>query len=265
MNDRKFINDIKNKILTSSNIFVMGHRGIDLDAFGSCLGIFYIAQSLNKNCYIILEEDSSDTSIVKAKKELENRNIESSFYKTKDILDKIDDKSLLIIVDTNKKELVQSKELYDRISEKIVFDHHTFENNNDFLYFYIDDKISSTSEIIISLIISLDVSIPSFVATIMLGGISIDTNNFTLKTGYNTYLSASILTRLGADNKEVQQLLKEDVSEYFDIQKVIQNILIVKEKIALCVCDDGIYEKEKMDYIFNANCFSFSICWYNNI
>jgi len=164
MNDRKFINDIKNKILTSSNIFVMGHRGIDLDAFGSCLGIFYIAQSLNKNCYIILEEDSSDTSIVKAKKELENRNIESSFYKTKDILDKIDDKSLLIIVDTNKKELVQSKELYDRISEKIVFDHHTFKNNNDFLYFYIDDKISSTSEIIISLIISLDVSIPSFVA-----------------------------------------------------------------------------------------------------
>ena len=47
----------------------------------------------------------------------------------------------------------------------------------------------------------------------MLGGIVVDTNNFTLKTSDTTYENASYLTKIGGDTKEVQYLLKENLKE----------------------------------------------------
>ena len=65
---------IEEIIRSSSNVYVMGHKGIDLDAFGACLGLYYIINSFNKKCFIILDEEESDTSIIKTKEELNKKN-----------------------------------------------------------------------------------------------------------------------------------------------------------------------------------------------
>jgi len=78
----------------------------------------------------------------------------------------------------------------------------------------------------------------------MLGGIVIDTNNFTLKTSDITYENASYLIKAGADNKEVQYLLKENLEEYFKIQKNIEDVIIIDKKYAVCICDNEIHDKE---------------------
>ena len=41
------------KLKKSENIFVMGHKAIDFDSFGSCLAISELAERLDKKCYII--------------------------------------------------------------------------------------------------------------------------------------------------------------------------------------------------------------------
>lgn len=237
-------NKLRNIINDSSNVFIMGHKGIDLDALGASLGMLYICKSFMKDAYIVIEDTEYDLTVSKTIDELTQRNFNINFYKTNEVLPYIDENSLLIIVDVNKYELMSSNELFDVINNKIVVDHHNLEKEINNVSYYINDKASSVCEILVDLLKFYKNTIPSFIASIMLGGIMIDTNNFTLKTNYNTYLAASFLTQLGANNTDIEYLLKEDISEYFNIQEIISNVIIIDEKYALCVCDNKIYDKE---------------------
>lgn len=237
---------IKEIISSASNVYIMGHYGIDLDAFGASLGLYYYITSLNKNCYIIIDELESDNSIIKTKEELFSRKINISTYTYDEIKNNINKKSLLIVVDVNRKSLVQNPKLLEQINNIIVLDHHkeTKEQMENTTYKYIDETYSSTCEIVIDILKHYGITIPNFIASIMLGGIVVDTNNFTLKTSDETYLNASYLTQNGADPKEVQYLLKESLEEYFSIQKIIENVILINDKYAVCTCDNNIYNKE---------------------
>ena len=58
-----------------------------------------------------------------------------------------------------------------------------------------------------------DVEIESYYATILLSGIVLDTNNYTLNTTAETYYSSYYLSSLGASAKKVQYLLKQDIED----------------------------------------------------
>lgn len=259
--------EIKRIIDESNNVFIMGHDGIDLDAFGACLGMFYLLIKCNHPSYIIIDEEESNASITKTKEEMKNRNINIKTYKYEEIKNIINNNSLLIILDVNKEILLQNNKLIKQIKNIIIFDHHkeSVDKIKNFKYKYINTNYSSTCEIVINLLKYFDVTIPSFIASIMLGGITIDTNNFTLKTNEYTYENASYLVKNGADTKEVQYLLKENLEEYFDIQRIIQNVIIINKSYAICVCDNKIYDKEFLAKIattllsFNEIEISFSI------
>ena len=237
---------IEEIIRSSSNVYVMGHKGIDLDAFGACLGLYYIINSFNKKCFIILDEEESDTSIIKTKEELNKKNYNILQKKYLEIENTIDDEALLIIVDANYQSLLQNPCAIDKFKKIIILDHHkeNQESIPNVIYKYIDENYSSTCEIILNLIKKYQVEIPDFIASIMLGGIVVDTNNFTLKTSDTTYENASYLTKIGGDTKEVQYLLKENLKEYFNIQKIIENVIIIDDKYAICTCDNTKYDKE---------------------
>ncbi len=237
-------NKLRNIINDSSNIFIMGHKRIDLDAFGAELGMFYICKNFTKDVYIICDDVEYDLTISKTIDELNERNFNISFYKTNDIISFINDKSLLIIVDVNKFELMSSNKIFLLIKNRIIIDHHNVEKEMENVTYYINGKASSVCEMLVDGLKFYKNIIPSFIASVMLGGIMIDTNNFTLKTNYNTYLAASFLTQLGANNTDIEYLLKEEISEYFNIQEIISNVIIIDEKCALCICNNKIYDKE---------------------
>ena len=72
------------------------------------------------------------------------------------------------------------------------------------------------------------ININETVATILLSGIVLDTNNFVIKTTKNTYRTSYLLAEKGAKPESVQFLLKQDIKNYVERQKVITNVKQVK-------------------------------------
>ena len=85
---------------------------------------------------------------------------------------------------------------------------------------------------ITSLMEYYDVDMDSYYATILLAGIVLDTNNYTLNTTSETFYTSYYLTSLGASAKKVQYLLKQDIQEYTERQKLLSSIETIDDKIA---------------------------------
>lgn len=223
-----------NKIIRSSKtVFLMAHKNLDLDALGSQLGMYMILKRKKRNCYIILEDYNHEMGVEKVLRELEGcidiikgEDIEKYMYPRLS-------KNALIILDTNKTELVQNQEVLSKIKNKLIIDHHDLGATTIKDAMIIDDpQTSSTCEMITNLIEYYDVEIESYYATILLSGIVLDTNNYTLNTNVETYYSSYYLASLGASARKVQYLLKQDLDDFAERQKLLTDIETIDERIA---------------------------------
>jgi len=123
-----------------------------------------------------------------------------------------------------------------------------------------DSKVSSTCEMITSLIEFYDVELDSYYATILLSGIVLDTNNYTLNTSAETYYSSYYLASLGASAKKVQYLLKQDINEYTERQKLMADIETIDDKIAFTRASaNTIYRREDLAKVAD------TLLFFNNI
>lgn len=245
----------------ANNIFIMAHKDLDLDALGSSIGMYTILTKKKKKCFLIIDDKEHELGVSKILKELEGclNIIKSSDLDSK--LDKSENKNLLLILDTNKKDLVQSETTLKKISKKVVIDHHSpGKTTIKDAFLIIDEEVSSTCEMITSLIETYDIELESYYATILLSGIVLDTNNFTLKTTADTYYSAYFLASLGASAKKVQYLLKQDLEEYTERQKLLTRIEILDNKIAFTKATPyTIYRREDLAKIAD------TLLFFNNI
>ncbi len=221
------------QIKKSRKVFLMAHKNLDLDALGACIGMSLIVSHFNKESYIVIDDKNHELGVSKILAELEGC---FNFIKSSDVDDILcsyPKKNLLIVLDTNKKELVQNIDLLSKISRKVIIDHHEYERKSiqDGLII-VDNNVSSTCEMITSLVEKEKIDIDSYYATLLLSGIVLDTNNFTLKTNSETYYSAYFLSCIGASTKKVQYLLKQDLKEYTERQKLTTDITII-DKIAV--------------------------------
>lgn len=245
----------------ANNIFIMAHKDLDLDALGSSIGMYTILTKKKKKCFLIIDDKEHELGVSKILKELEGclNIIKSSDLDSK--LDKSENKNLLLILDTNKKDLVQSETTLKKISKKVVIDHHSpGKTTIKDAFLIIDEEASSTCEMITNLIETYDIELESYYATILLSGIVLDTNNFTLKTTADTYYSAYFLASLGASAKKVQYLLKQDLEEYTERQKLLTRIEILDNKIAFTKATPyTIYRREDLAKIAD------TLLFFNNI
>lgn len=251
-----------NKCLRKSkNVFLMAHKDLDLDALGSCIGLSTILSQKKKSCYIIIDDKNHELGVEKVLRELEGC---IKIIKSEDIekyLHPTPNKNLLIILDTNKEELVQSKDVLKKIERKLIIDHHdvsksTIKNATAI----IDNEVSSTCEVITQLVEFYDVDLEPYYATVILSGIVLDTNNFTLKTTAETFYAAYYLTSLGASAKKVQYLLKQDIMEYTERQKLLADIETINHRIAFTKATPyTIYRREDLAKVAD------TLLFFNNI
>lgn len=227
------------------NFIVTGHKDPDLDSLGSCLGLIDIIESYGKHAYLFLND-----------KHLENynSNINQAFNKMeKNVIcvnertyKKIVGNTLLIITDTHIKERLEYQKLVE-LFDVVVLDHHikskNYIKNNKFMY--IDTNLSSMSELITYYAEYNKIDLDNVIATILLGGIEIDTNGFNLKTTSNTYKAASILMDMGADSILKQELLKETKEEYMKRASFIKNSFMVSNDTAMCIIN-GITDSKQL-------------------
>ena len=248
-------------IRKARTIFLMAHKNLDLDALGSCIGMYMVLKRRKKNCYIIIDDKLHEPGVEKVLRELEGcldivktDNIDEFLYPR-------ENKNLLIILDTNKTELVQSKEVLKKIDNKVIIDHHdTGKDTIKNALLIIDDKVSSTCEMIASLIEYYDVEIDSYYATILLSGIVLDTNNYTLNTNSETFYISYYLASLGASAKKVQYLLKQDIAEYTERQKLLSGIETINGHIAITKASPyTIYRREDLAKVAD------TLLFFNNI
>ena len=225
---------INRAIRKSKSIFLMAHKNLDLDALGSSIGMLKFLQKRRKQVYLIIDDRVHEAGVEKVLRELEGCiNIVRS-DNLEDYLNPKANKNLLIVLDTNKTELVQSEKALKKIDNKLIIDHHdlgktTIKNAT----IVVDNKISSTCEMVTNLIEYYDIDIDSYYATILLAGIVLDTNNYTLNTTAETFYTSYYLASLGASAKKVQYLLKQDINEYAERQKLLSSIETINDKIAI--------------------------------
>lgn len=245
----------------ATNIFIMAHKDLDLDALGSSIGMYTILTKKKKKCFLVIDDKEHELGVSKILREQEGclKILKSS--EVEEQMNSKEKKNLLLILDTNKKDLVQSNSILKLFSKKIVIDHHAIGKTTIKDAFLIhDEAVSSTCEMITSLIESYDIEIDSYYATILLSGIVLDTNNFTLKTTAETYYSAYYLASLGASAKKVQYLLKQDLEEYTERQKLLTRIEILDNKIAFTKATPyTIYRREDLAKIAD------TLLFFNNI
>ncbi len=232
----------------SKHVFLVSHRDLDLDALGSALGMSAILSRLHKYCYIIMDDKDHELGVGKVLNEVEGSFTFISSDEVENYLHPKEKKNLLIILDTNKENLLSNAEIVKQFSKVIIIDHHeTDEYTVQATLPIIDTSVSSTCEMIAELVEYYSIEMDPYFCTILLSGIVLDTNNFTLKTKARTYECAHFLAMLGADPEKVQYLLKQDLEDYIERQKLLTNCEIIDGKIALAKgSENAIYRREDL-------------------
>lgn len=258
INERKKINKVVNKAKT---VFLMAHKDLDLDALGSSIGMYMLLKRRKKKCYIIIDDKTHEPGVEKILRELDGV---IEIVKSENIDEYVNptaSKNLLVILDTNKSELVQSPELLKKFENKLIIDHHDLGKTSIKDGVMINDnKVSSACEMVTNLIEYYDVEVDSYYATILLAGIVLDTNNYTLNTTAETFYTSYYLTSLGASAKKVQYLLKQDIEEYTERQKLMAAIETLPGNVAFTkATQNTIYRREDLAKVAE------TLLFFNNI
>ncbi|WP_397469492.1 DHH family phosphoesterase [Psychrobacillus sp.] len=229
---------LRDLIQDSDQVFVMGHRMPDMDAIGAAVGVRKMAEMNKVEGYVIIDFNELDKSVLRLMAEIKKKpELFSHFITPEEAMNKMTDKTLLVVVDTHKPSLVIEEKLLQKAEKIVVIDHHR--RGEEFIsptmLVYMEPYASSTSELVTELIEyqPKNEKINMLEATSMLAGIIVDTKSFTLRTGARTFEAASYLRTFGADTVLVQQLLKEDIDTYIERSKIVQTVEFFKEGIAI--------------------------------
>jgi len=232
---------IAKAIEESSNVLIMGHKNIDIDAMGSALGMYRLAKSLDKKCNIVSEPigKSLGKFLDVLESEEEYRGVIIKEISANNL---IDENTLLVIVDTHKSSYVEFPELLEKIDRKIIIDHHR--KSPDFIEGAIvsfhEVYASSAAELVTEVIqyAKDDITLNLIEAEGLYGGIMVDTKDFTFKTGVRTFEAAAYLRKYGVDIIKVKKWFQADLESYKIISKIVRDVEIIHESVAISVYDN---------------------------
>ena len=209
----------------------------DSDAFGAAIGIYRAATVLGKKAHVIVNEVSASLRpLYNAYKE--NLDYPADLIITsEEALEMVSDDSMVIVVDTNRPQMLESEELLKKVSTVVVLDHHRQSSDNipNTVLSYVEPYASSASEMVAEILQYIDdgIKLPKLEASSLYAGIMIDTNYFVNKTGVRTFEAAAYLRRCGADLALVRKLFRDDMDAYRAKASIISNAEIYKGKIAI--------------------------------
>ena len=237
---------LRQVILGSDQVYIMGHKYPDMDAMGAAVGIYDICKSCNRPANIVL--DSSNESIDEFVKRLESQEYyKNIFISRDDAIKNCDRNTLVVVVDTHRPSFTECPDLLKYTKRIVVIDHHRrgVEFINDSVLLFHEIYVSSTCEMVTELVqyMEEDVKINKITAEGLLAGISLDTKNFAFKTGVRTFEAASYLRKMGADTVEVKKMFNSDVQDFITKADIIKNSKIIKNRIALA------YSERKIENI----------------
>jgi len=231
---------LKEFIDSKEKVVVMGHKLIDVDAFGAAVGIYRASRTMGKKAYIVIDTPTSSTQpfidMFRRDTEYDPR----MFLNTHDAKDMVDDDTLLVVVDTSKPSYTGCEELLYQTRSIVVLDHHRQANEfiHDPVLSYIEPYASSACEMVAEILqyFTEGMKIRSIEADVMYAGIQVDTDNFIQKTGVRTFEAAAFLRRCGADVTRVRKMFREDVNDYRAKGETLKNAEMYRGQFIISVC-----------------------------
>ena len=228
-------------VMESKNVMIMGHVNGDIDSMGASLGMYRFARNLGKEAYVVSQ--TSDITLAGFMENLKSEpEYQTAIIDKNEALSKIDSETLLIIVDTHKKNYVEVPELLDETEKIVIIDHHrksTDAIENASLLFH-EVYASSAAELVIEILqyATQDIELTSYEVEALYGGIMVDTKDFTFKTGVRTFEAAAYLRKLGVDIIKVKKIFQMDLENYNIISDIVKNTELINGTIGIATYDE---------------------------
>ena len=223
-------------------VIIMGHKMLDMDAFGAAIGIWRIATHLNKKAYI-LRSDVNPSVRPMIEKFKAPEYPEDLFMSEEKALNSLTNDSLVVVVDVNRPSITEGPSLLKKAKNIVVLDHHrqSSEIITNATLSYVETFASSACEMVSEIVqyISDDIKLKTLEADAMYAGIVIDTQNFNVQTGVRTFEAAAFLKRSGADVTRVRKMFREDAADYLAKAEAIHNAEIYENYYAISECDSA--------------------------
>lgn len=238
---RVMSNELMSAMKKASNVLIMGHRAADFDAFGACVGLAQIAMFCDTKVNIVL--NMADRNLLGCRRLLESSGkYNSIFVDSANAAELLETGTLVIVADVNNLRNAEVPELAERAELLAIIDHHrkTAEFAREPDVEYIEPSASAACEIVAEMLEQVlpNDELSAAEATLMLAGITLDTKHFAKDTGTRTFSAAMYLRDRGADPGIVQELFRENYSDYIREVRFRSNVEIYREKIAITVVED---------------------------
>ena len=237
---RLMSNVFKGLLIDSSTVYVMGHHIADLDSLGGAAGVVCAARKYGKKAYIVIDRHLNNVGRLIELLE-SHPDYAGVLISGNDAMVSMDQKSLLVVVDTNRPNYVEDKALLESFNRVAVIDHHRRSAD------YISNAVLNVHEPAASSVCELVAEMLQYIteqgdllrveASAMLAGIMLDTKNFVLKTGSRTFEAAAYLRRAGADSVEVKRLFQSDMANYIARAELVKKAEFIDGMYAVSVSD----------------------------
>ncbi len=222
----------------SSNVLVMGHKNPDFDCIGACIGITTLIRNTYSDIDVkIVTDVKNENFIACASRLVELSEYKDTFIDGISALEHNSFGTLLIIVDANNLNILESPDLAKCVFRKAIIDHHIKKEEFDEepALAYIDTTASSTCELIAEMleeVLPADISFKEE-ASIMMSGIMLDTKNFTRTVGMRTFAAALYLKNSGADTEYARTFFEEGFDDYLSASQFGSAAKIYRNNIAI--------------------------------
>ena len=227
---RIIANALCDLIKKSDSVIIMGHRMSDLDAVGSAIGVLRICKICGVPAVIAVNSDA--TLAGPLLKTFIDAGEGHNFIPPDQTLDVITPRTLLIVVDTYQKRLLESQKIYEKCKRIVVIDHHRMAvgHIDNPLLLYHEPYASSASELVCELLQFLpkEDNITALEAQALLAGIMLDTRSFALHVGVRTFEAAAWLRSRGAQTADTKLLFNTSKEEYEARAHIVEAAYIYK-------------------------------------
>lgn len=227
---RIIANALCDLIKKSDSVIIMGHRMSDLDAIGSAIGALRICKICGVPAVIAVNSDA--TLAGPLMKTFIDAGEGHNFILPDQTLDVITPRTLLIVVDTYQKRLLESQKIYEKCKRIVVIDHHRMAvgHIDNPLLLYHEPYASSASELVCELLQFLpkEDNITALEAQALLAGIMLDTRSFALHVGVRTFEAAAWLRSRGAQTADTKLLFNTSKEEYEARAHIVESAYIYK-------------------------------------
>lgn len=241
---------IKDAVEGSSNVLLMCHNFADCDAIGSMIAAFHMVSKSNVDVKMVFDPKKADVTVRKIYDILKGQpDIIKNFITLPQALELLKDDTLLIVTDTQSPSLVMFKELIEQAKRLSIIDHHRAGDDGyqNYISYYVESSASSAVELVSEMFMFYDpnISFTPLEASIMLAGIIVDTNNFTMRSGTRTFEAAATLKSMGADMTFVRRLLQESLESEKVLAEALTRAQIYGDKFGIIRLDENKFVEDR--------------------